>query len=124
MPNFPYSLFEGAAGVAYFLADLLEPQLSSFPAYELETPFEHLTLKEPCVSFEWPGVAPPLPERSAHGAEPLALESGGQNDGDADVGQVPPRSTGAMFCCMGGIRVGAAVPGKTKRDPSASLLKG
>eukprot|EP00039_Didymoeca_costata_P000268 m.44904 g.44904 ORF g.44904 m.44904 type:complete len:978 (+) comp10159_c0_seq1:184-3117(+) len=35
VPDFPYSLFEGKAGVACFLLDMLYPSVSHFPAYEL-----------------------------------------------------------------------------------------
>lgn len=34
-PDTPYSLFEGMAGTVYFLADLLQPLKSRFPAFEL-----------------------------------------------------------------------------------------
>uniref|UniRef100_A0A672GWT5 Glutathione S-transferase LANCL1 n=1 Tax=Salarias fasciatus TaxID=181472 RepID=A0A672GWT5_SALFA len=34
-PDTPYSLFEGMAGTIYFLADLLQPLKSRFPAFEL-----------------------------------------------------------------------------------------
>lgn len=34
-PDRPYSLFEGMAGVAYFLTDIQEPEKASFPAYTL-----------------------------------------------------------------------------------------
>ncbi|XP_039256970.2 lanC-like protein 2 [Styela clava] len=34
-PDRPYSLFEGIAGAAYFLADLLSPNNAKFPAFEL-----------------------------------------------------------------------------------------
>ncbi|CAH3188626.1 unnamed protein product [Porites evermanni] len=34
-PDHPYSLFEGMAGTVYFLADLLEPKSSKFPAFEI-----------------------------------------------------------------------------------------
>ncbi|XP_022803586.1 lanC-like protein 2 isoform X2 [Stylophora pistillata] len=33
-PDRPYSLFEGMAGTVYFLADILEPHSSKFPAFE------------------------------------------------------------------------------------------
>lgn len=35
IPDHPFSLFEGMAGTVYFLADMLEPKLSKFPAFEL-----------------------------------------------------------------------------------------
>ncbi|XP_044015351.1 glutathione S-transferase LANCL1 [Aphidius gifuensis] len=35
IPDRPYSLFEGLAGVIYFLADLLNPTSAKFPGYEL-----------------------------------------------------------------------------------------
>ncbi|XP_058888534.1 glutathione S-transferase LANCL1 isoform X1 [Acipenser ruthenus] len=34
-PDTPFSLFEGMAGTIYFLADLLQPMKSKFPAFEL-----------------------------------------------------------------------------------------
>jgi len=34
-PDHPYSLFEGMAGTVYFLADMLEPKSSKFPAFEV-----------------------------------------------------------------------------------------
>ncbi|XP_078377053.1 lanC-like protein 2 isoform X3 [Oculina patagonica] len=34
-PDRPYSLFEGMAGTVYFLADMLEPKSSKFPAFEI-----------------------------------------------------------------------------------------
>lgn len=34
-PDRPYSLFEGMAGVAYFLTDIQDPENASFPAYTL-----------------------------------------------------------------------------------------
>ncbi|KAI8514687.1 PREDICTED: lanC-like protein 2 [Branchiostoma belcheri] len=35
VPDRPFSLFEGLAGAAYFLADVLNPGLARFPAFEL-----------------------------------------------------------------------------------------
>ncbi|XP_018598646.1 glutathione S-transferase LANCL1-like isoform X1 [Scleropages formosus] len=34
-PDTPFSLFEGMAGTIYFLADLMQPQKSKFPAFEV-----------------------------------------------------------------------------------------
>jgi len=34
-PDRPYSLFEGMAGTVYFLADILQPKSSKFPAFEI-----------------------------------------------------------------------------------------
>jgi len=35
IPDHPFSLFEGMAGTVYFLADMLQPKVSKFPAFEL-----------------------------------------------------------------------------------------
>lgn len=35
IPDHPFSLFEGMAGTVYFLADMLEPKSSKFPAFEI-----------------------------------------------------------------------------------------
>ena len=35
VPDRPFSLFEGLAGTAYFLADMLEPDKARFPAFQL-----------------------------------------------------------------------------------------
>ncbi|XP_028659894.1 lanC-like protein 2 [Erpetoichthys calabaricus] len=35
IPDRPYSLFEGMAGAIYFLSDILKPETSRFPAFEL-----------------------------------------------------------------------------------------
>uniref|UniRef100_A0A2R5LDA0 Putative lanthionine synthetase c-like protein 1 n=1 Tax=Ornithodoros turicata TaxID=34597 RepID=A0A2R5LDA0_9ACAR len=34
-PDRPYSLFEGMAGTIYFMADMLQPEKSAFPAFQL-----------------------------------------------------------------------------------------
>ncbi|XP_024620114.1 lanC-like protein 2 isoform X1 [Neophocaena asiaeorientalis asiaeorientalis] len=38
IPDRPYSLFEGMAGTVHFLSDILAPEASRFPAFELGSP--------------------------------------------------------------------------------------
>ena len=49
--DFPFSLFEGRAGEACFLADMLDPASACFPAYEIDSAASVLRLRDRVAQF-------------------------------------------------------------------------